>query len=52
MKNQILNLGKALTKSEQSQINGGREKCDYNSDGICEKKGPLCAELHCRIIPL
>ena len=52
MKKSILNLGKTLNKAEQNRINGGREKCDFNSDGICEKKGPLCAELHCRVIPL
>ncbi|RLJ97814.1 hypothetical protein [Tenacibaculum discolor] len=52
MKNQILNLGKALNKAEQMYINGGRDKCDYNSDGTCERKGPLCAELYCRIVPL
>ncbi len=33
MKNQILNLGNALNKSEQKQINGG------NMDATCEELG-------------
>ncbi|WP_428742096.1 hypothetical protein [Tenacibaculum sp.] len=49
MKKSILNLGKALSKAEQIYINGGREICDTNRDGICEKERFTCAEVYCRI---
>ncbi|WP_437823988.1 hypothetical protein [Tenacibaculum mesophilum] len=50
MKKQILNLGKALKKAEQSQINGGRMQCDKNRDRVCEDFGWKCAETYCRIL--
>ena len=51
MKKQILNLGKALNRAEQTQINGGRKQCDVNRDRICEDKGRHCAESYCQLIP-
>ncbi|GFD73649.1 hypothetical protein KUL156_51740 [Alteromonas sp. KUL156] len=50
MKKQILNLGKALKKAEQAQINGGRMQCDVNRDRVCEDFGWKCAETYCRIL--
>ncbi len=38
MKKQILNLGKALSKTEQKQINGGTSQCVFYDDpygGTC-----------------
>ncbi len=47
MKKQILNLGKALNKAEQKQINGGymgqclsNEDCDFNE--ICDVPSAVC----------
>ncbi|WP_348727154.1 hypothetical protein [Tenacibaculum sp. 190130A14a] len=50
MKNSILNLGTALKRTEQKQINGGRKQCDANDDGNCEDFGRHCAEFYCRFI--
>ncbi|MGG8497134.1 hypothetical protein ACQY1Q_12005 [Tenacibaculum sp. TC6] len=50
MKKQLLDLGKALNKAEQQQINGGRKQCDVNRDRICEEYGWQCAESYCRLI--
>ena len=38
MKKQILNFGKALSKAEQKQINGGSQICEFYDDpygGTC-----------------
>ena len=37
MKKSILNLGKALNKSDQKQINGG-------ANGFCYQEGSRCCE--------
>ncbi|TYQ00340.1 hypothetical protein C7447_101952 [Tenacibaculum adriaticum] len=50
MKKQILNLGKALNKAEQKQVNGEGSVCDYYiENGLCF--GPVpgcvpCSQLH------
>ncbi len=36
MKNQILNIGQALSTAEQKSVNGGgRPRCYQGTDGIC-----------------
>ncbi|REH45021.1 hypothetical protein C7448_11049 [Tenacibaculum gallaicum] len=50
MKKQILNLGKALKKAEQAQINGGKVQCITPwSNGECTEYGLQCAEPKCRL---
>jgi hypothetical protein len=54
MKKQILNLGKALSKAEQKQINGGYapecisdEDCNQgmnNQDSYCDLSKALCVD--------
>lgn len=51
MKKTILNLGKTLNKTQQTQINGGRKMCDTNKDRICEEIGNHCAEAYCTLGP-
>ncbi|MFT7900618.1 hypothetical protein VBY74_11620 [Tenacibaculum ascidiaceicola] len=50
MRNSILSLGKALSKAEQTHINGGRKMCDANKDRVCEDYGSHCAEIYCSFI--
>ncbi|CAM1351487.1 MULTISPECIES: hypothetical protein [Tenacibaculum] len=45
MKKQILNLGIALKKAEQAQINGGKEQCDSHyqcGSGYCCNTAGWC----------
>ncbi|MDC1162285.1 hypothetical protein OAT18_02465 [Tenacibaculum sp.] len=41
MKKQILNLGKALNKAQQTIINGGSE-ADWGCPRFCEENGYIC----------
>ena len=53
MKNQFLNLGKALNKAEQKSINGGKRQCILPwGDGTCSEYGDQCGEPECRFMPL
>ncbi|TYQ00348.1 hypothetical protein C7447_101960 [Tenacibaculum adriaticum] len=52
MKKQILNLGKALNRSEQKTINGGKKQCILPwGDGTCSEYGLQCAERQCQLLP-
>ncbi|TDQ23974.1 hypothetical protein [Tenacibaculum caenipelagi] len=51
MKKSILNLGKKLTKAEQTQINGGRKQCMKPGGTTCFDYGWFCAESECQIGP-
>ncbi|WP_435263970.1 hypothetical protein [Tenacibaculum sp. nBUS_03] len=45
MKKSILNLGNALNKADQKQINGGKKKCDTHNDcgpGACCNTSRFC----------
>ena len=42
MKKQILNLGKALSKAEQKQVNGGFVPVIDNGEGGCRQIGESC----------
>ncbi|CAL2076074.1 hypothetical protein [Tenacibaculum sp. 190524A02b] len=48
MKKSILNLGKALEKKAQKQINGGGKACNYNAypDFGC-RPGSCCSRGQC-----
>jgi len=51
MKKEILNIGKALNREEQRQVNGGTGNCGgYSSFEICDATCPLtlsCEEYRC-----
>ncbi|TDQ23957.1 hypothetical protein [Tenacibaculum caenipelagi] len=52
MKKSILNLGKALNKTEKIQINGGKRQCITPwSNGECTEFGLQCAEIECQLGP-
>lgn len=45
MKKSILNLGKALNKGEQKQIQGGKKQCD--ADHLCSWPNEYCFSGYC-----
>ncbi len=45
MKKSILNLGRALNKEAQKQIQGGKEQCDINND--CGLPNQCCHKRYC-----
>ncbi len=54
MKKTILNLGQALNKAEQKQINGGKQLCKphvpFGQIRKCIYFGLQCAEIECRLL--
>ncbi|WP_408042177.1 hypothetical protein [Tenacibaculum litopenaei] len=50
MKKQVLNLGKALQKKEQLQINGGRKQCKPRWSEVCIDFGRHCSEWECAFV--